>query len=67
MLLSAEKLEEREKDGVLPVEDSGGGHVEGVNVKGQDREEVREESDGHACTCKAREADEPDEVWQDWP
>ena len=34
MLFSAEKLEERQKDGVLPVEDSGGGHVEGVNVKG---------------------------------
>jgi hypothetical protein len=38
VLLSAEELEEGEEDAVLPVEDSGGGNVEGVDVEGHDRQ-----------------------------
>jgi len=67
VFLSPEELEQGEKYGKLPVEDSCGSHVEGIYVEGQDRKQVGEERNWHAGTCKTGKPNEPDQMRQDWP
>lgn len=67
MLLSPEELEQGEKYGKLPVEDSCGSHVEGIYVEGQDRKQVGEECNWHTGTCKTGKPNEPNQMRQGWP
>ena len=62
MFLATEQMKKRCEDGPLPVEYTGRGEIERVEMDRQQCEQVREKSNRHCCAGEAGESDEVDEA-----
>lgn len=61
VLLPSKEVKQRDDDRELPMVDPSRGHVERVNVDGQDGEEIGKQGDGHAGASKARKTNKVNE------